>query len=165
MFLRKKCTIHFIFNFWISRRAFLKIRNTNFYNLCLPEKKKRTTHVRAMSWFGVLLRTVARDTASRVTLRNRGTDGGGRSVCMWCWWRGMCSQAHVSVPGVCWPPGAGILVNGFSAFPTGGRCKNPGSSEFPNYLRACANIFFIPDLHSEFFPGCIEGQQLQGLND
>lgn len=50
----------------------------------------------------------------------------GRPVHMQFWRRGMCSQARVLVEGYSDPRGTDILVNGFNAFVSLGRCEKLG---------------------------------------
>ena len=68
-------------------------------------------------------------------------------ACTWCWWRGICNQAHISAERHCCPRRP-TLVNGFRALLSMGwssKMQETGfqkiSWKYPNYLRASSVKF------------------------
>ena len=68
-------------------------------------------------------------------------------ACIWCWWRGICNQAHILVAGHCYP-WRPPLVDGFSALPRVGWSSVTQETRFHkiswkylNYLRASSVKF------------------------
>ena len=119
------------------------------------------------------MRSIAQETASQKALRNFSKEVGGRSVLYISIMKGdTCSEARILAEGCCLSRGADVSVNDFSAFLDMRRYKNldlKNLLKIFNYLKICSASFsqstacLIPDLHPEFFSGCVEGQRLQWL--
>ena len=108
------------------------------------------------------LRTIAQETDFQLALRSCSQGVGGRSGCMWFWWRGYMpsSQAQIFTEGCCLSREADVTIYDFSAFLDTRRNRNWGHKilswkyltiwrpVLPVFLRAQRASFLLSTLSS-----------------